>query len=262
MSTGILTLTTDYGGEGPYVAQMKGVILGLAPGTQMVDVSHAVSPQNIAEGAYLLSTLIDAFPPGTVHLAVVDPGVGTGRRPIAARIGDHWFVAPDNGLLSGVLSGRAADLIVELTNPALLRKTISATFHGRDIFAPAAAHLLNGGDARELGPALSQLVTLTHLEPGPEPGGILGRVIYRDHFGNLITNVDADMLAGRTWQVEIAGTTIHGLIRTYGDQRPGSLVALLGSSGRAEIAVVNGSAAATLGAVPGTPVRFRIENDR
>jgi S-adenosylmethionine hydrolase len=259
MRPGILTLTTDFGRDGPYVAQMKGVVLGLAPGTQIVDVSHEVSAQNIAEGAFLLSTIMDAFPRGTVHLAVVDPGVGTDRRPVAARIDGHWFVAPDNGLLSGVMPGRNVELIVELTNPAMRRNTVSATFHGRDIFAPAAAHLLNGGDALDLGPTVSHLVALPDFDPGMEPGCILGRVVYCDRFGNLITNVGAAMLAGQSWRVEIAGSIIHGLVRTYGDRQPGSLVAFLGSSDRAEVSVVNGNASALLGALPDTPVRFRIE---
>src|SRR5688572_6736094 len=142
MRPGILTLTTDFGSEGPYVAALKGVILGLAPGTQLVDVSHAISPQNILEGAFVLAALVDAFPAGTVHLAVVDPGVGTDRRLIAASVADQWFVLPDNGLLSGVLRNRAPTEIHEITNPEIRRATVSPTFHGRDILAPAAAHLL------------------------------------------------------------------------------------------------------------------------
>ncbi|WZO97096.1 SAM-dependent chlorinase/fluorinase [Isosphaeraceae bacterium EP7] len=262
MKPGILTLTTDFGSDGPYVAQMKGVVLGLAPSTQFVDVSHGISPQNIAEGAFVLSGLIDVFPAGTVHLAVVDPGVGTDRLPIAARIDGHWFVAPDNGLLGGLLTGRSVELIVELVNPALRRPVVSATFHGRDIFAPAAAHLLIGGDARELGPALTQLMSLPGLEPCEAPGGILGQVLYRDRFGNLITNVDARMLAGRAWRIEIAGTTIDSFAPTYGESLPGTLIALFGSTDRVEVAVVNGDAAALLGAGPGTPVRFRLETHR
>src|SRR5262245_12595230 len=133
---GILTLTTDFGTEAPYVAAMKGVVLGLAPGTQFVDVSHAIAPQNILEGAFVLAEVVDAFPPGTVHLGVVDPGVGTDRRLIAATVADQWFVLPDNGLITGVVWNRTPAGVWEITNPSIRRATVSATFHGRDILAP------------------------------------------------------------------------------------------------------------------------------
>src|SRR5690242_19030671 len=144
MSPGIVTVTTDFGIGGPYVAAVKGVILGLAPGTQLVDVSHTIAPQNILEGAFVLAGIVDAFPAGTVHLAVVDPGVGTDRRMIVAKVAEQWFVLPDNGLLSVVARSRAASGIWEIANPAIRRPKVSPTFHGRDIFAPAAAHLLRG----------------------------------------------------------------------------------------------------------------------
>src|SRR5262249_50136698 len=150
--------------------------------------------QNILEGAFVLASIVDTFPPGTVHLAVIDPGVGTDRRLIAARVADQWFVAPDNGLLSGVTRGRTPLEIRELANPGLRRPVVSHTFHGRDIMAPAAAHLLLGGEASELGPSLTKIVTLANFEPrehrqGDRAGGLLGEVLFRDPFGNLITNV-------------------------------------------------------------------------
>src|SRR4051812_28295024 len=140
--SGIVTLTTDFGVNGPYVAALKGILLSMAPGTQLVDVCHTISPQNILEGAFVLAGIVDAFPRGTVHLAVVDPGVGTDRRLIAVLLDDQWFVLPDNGLITGAARGRAVEGIWEIINPALRRPTVAPTFHGRDILAPAAAHLV------------------------------------------------------------------------------------------------------------------------
>jgi S-adenosylmethionine hydrolase len=257
---GILTLTTDFGTEGPYVAAMKGMVLRLAPGTQFVDVSHAVAPQNILEGAFVLAEVFDAFPPGTVHLAVVDPGVGTDRRLIAALVADHWVVLPDNGLITGVVRHHPPTGIWEITNPAIRRPQVSATFHGRDILAPAAAWLLRGGDPAELGPVRTKVVTLRNFVPSQDENGLVGEVIFRDTFGNLITNIAAEHLASAPpegWALEIAGTHIAGLARTYGEQPTGTLVALAGYSGWIEVAVVNGDAARQLSAGPGTTVWVR-----
>jgi S-adenosyl-L-methionine hydrolase (adenosine-forming) len=260
MRSGILTLTTDFGFEGPYVAAVKGIILGLAPGTQLIDVSHSISPQNILEGAFVLGGIIDAFPSGTVHLAVIDPGVGTDRRMVAALVDDQWFVLPDNGLLSGVLQGRRPFGIWEINNPMIRARARSTTFHGRDIMAPAAAHLLLGGDPTELGPETGKLVILANFAPRDDPQGLLGEVIFRDAFGNLITNVHSSRLGSdgpRSWLIEIGGTRIDDFCCTYGDRAPGSLVALAGSTGWIEIAVVNGDAARSLSAGPGTTVWFK-----
>lgn len=259
MRPAILTLTTDFGTEGLYVASVKGVVLGLAPDTQLVDVTHQVSPQNIREGAFLLAGLIDVFPKGTVHLAVVDPGVGTDRRLIAAAVADHWFVLPDNGLLTAVTRDRPPSGIWELVNPAYRRSPVSATFHGRDILAPAAAHLLQGGDPAELGPACTELVMLGAFEATAHADGFVGEVICRDAFGNLSTNIEAKRLhdaPAQDWTLEVAGTRIAGLGRTYADKAAGTLVALPGSTGWIEISVVNGDAGQALNVGPGTPVRL------
>ena len=261
-ASGIVTLTTDFGTHGPYVAAMKGIILGMAPRAVIVDVSHEIAPQNILEGAFVLSGVVDAFPLGTIHLAVVDPGVGTPRRLAAARAGGHWFVGPDNGLMSGVTRGRERDEAYQITNPAIFRPDVSATFHGRDILAPAAAHLLLGGSPSDLGPALDAFEVLPNLEPRDDGAGLVGEVVFRDAFGNLITNVSAERLAGHRWRVEVAGARIDGLCRTYGDRPIGSLVALVGSTRWVEIAVVNGDAARQLSAGPGTTVWFRRLLDR
>ncbi|HEV3122791.1 MAG TPA: SAM-dependent chlorinase/fluorinase [Isosphaeraceae bacterium] len=260
MAPAILTLTTDFGLDGPYVAAMKGIILGIAPGTQLVDVSHAISPQNVLEGAFVLAGILDSFPPGTVHLAVIDPGVGTERRLVAASVADQWFVLPDNGLLSGVILNKPAAGIWEITNPAIRSRTVSNTFHGRDIMAPAAAHLLRGGNPADLGAKTDKLITLTNFAPREDESGLVGEVIFRNAFGNLITNVRSDRLAAFTpgaWTLEIPGAKIQGLCRTYGDRPPGTLIALVGSTGWIEIAVVNGDAARLLTAGPGSTVWFR-----
>ncbi|MGO9466020.1 MAG: S-adenosyl-l-methionine hydroxide adenosyltransferase family protein [Isosphaeraceae bacterium] len=260
MNSGIVTLTTDFGLGGPYVAAIKGVLLGLAPGTQLVDVCHTISPQNILEGSFVLAGIVDVFPRGTVHLAVIDPGVGTERRLIAVSAADQWFVLPDNGLITGVVRRQPPAGVWEITNPALRRAVVSPTFHGRDILAPASAHLVRGGDSAELGPRREQFVTLRNFEPSADDHGFVGEVIFRDPFGNLITNVCDDRLGDsrrELWTIEIAGEHIHGIVRTYSDCPPGSLVALSGSSGWVEIAVVNGDAARQLTAGAGTTVWFR-----
>lgn len=260
----ILTLTSDFGRDGPYVAAMKGVVLGLAPDAVLVDVSHAIAPQNVLEGAFVLAGLADVFPAGTVHLAVVDPGVGTERKLLAVSVADQWFVAPDNGLLGGVVLGREVAGIWEISNPALWRTRVSSTFHGRDILAPAAAHLMLGRSPDELGPRCEKLITLTNFQPRLDENGIVGEVIFKDAFGNLITNVAASRLGGNsheTWLIELAGETINGLSRTYGDKPAGTVVALAGSSGWIEVAVVNGDAARSLTAGPGMTVWFRRKAD-
>ena len=260
MKPGILTLTTDFGIGGPYVAAMKGVLLGLAPDTQIVDVCHTISPQNILEGAFVLAGIVDAFPHGTVHLAVVDPGVGIDRRLVAARLAEQWFVLPDNGLITGIALNHPFQGIWEITNPALRRHVVSNTFHGRDILSPAAAHLVRGGDPAELGAPLSRLITLRNFEPMADDTSYVGEVIFRDTFGNLITNVNSTHLAGHPaddWVVEIAGERIEGLSRAYGEKPTGSLIALTGSSGWVEVAVVNGDAARHLTAGAGTTVWLR-----
>src|SRR6202044_2618000 len=146
------------------------------------------------EGGFVLAGIVDVFPAGTVHLAVIDPGVGTERRLIAVEVAEQWFVLPDNGLITGVVRGRTPTAIREITNPALRRSIVSATFHGRDILAPASAHLLRGGDPAELGPAREQFIKLRNFEPTADGHGFVGEVIFRDTFGNLITNINVEYL--------------------------------------------------------------------
>jgi S-adenosylmethionine hydrolase len=256
----IVTLTTDFGLSGPYVAAMKGILLGMVPGVQLVDVTHTISPQNILEGAFVLAAIVEAFPPGTVHLAVVDPGVGTERRLIAVSLAEHWFVLPDNGLITGVARGRRPAGIWEIANGCLARPTIAPTFHGRDILAPAAAHLVQGGDPGALGPVRTRFITLRNFDANFDTAGLIGEVLFRDTFGNLITNIARAQLGEtplKEWIVDVAGSRIDGLARTYGEQPGGTLVALIGSSGWVEVAVVNGDAAERLSIGPGATIWLR-----
>jgi S-adenosyl-L-methionine hydrolase (adenosine-forming) len=256
----ILTLTSDFGSHGSYVAAMKGVVLSAVPDAHLVDVSHSISPQSVVEAAFVLTGLVDAFPTGTVHLAVVDPGVGTARRLIAALMAGHWFVAPDNGLLSYVARDHDPTEVFEIENPMVRRPRVSNTFHGRDILAPAAAHLLLGRPASELGPPRHGILTLPAIEPRREGVDLLGEVIFRDSFGNLITNVPGDWIGGvplDSWRVEINGHETAAICRTYADHPPGTLVALVGSQGHLEISIVQGDASRYLNAGQGTTVWFR-----
>ncbi len=255
----ILTLTTDFGADGPYVAAMKGVILGHVPDARLVDVSHAIEPQNVREAAFVLSSIIDDFPRGTVHLAVVDPGVGTSRRALVVSAREQWFIGPDNGLVPLALrEDETLDARV-LVNPTIRRPRVSATFHGRDVFAPVAAYVLRGGPITELGPRAHDIVRLPAFTARQEERGLLGQVLFRDRFGNLITNVPAASLVGKpldSWTLSIGDESIAGISRTYGDHRPGTLIALGGSGGMIEVAVVQGDAATRLGAGPGAEVRL------
>ncbi len=265
MSRHLLTLTTDFGNDGPYVAALKGVVLGLAPDTQIVDVSHRITPQNILEGAFVLTSILDAFPAETVHLGVIDPGVGSDRRLAAVRVAGQWVVGPDNGLLGGVVRGRKVEGIWEITNPALRRPQVSNTFHGRDILAPAAAHLLNEGSPDDLGDRLKKVISLVNFDPRATETGFVGEIIFRDAFGNLVTNVQGTQLSGsspESWTIEIAGQKIRGLVQAYADRSPDDLIALVGSTGWVEIAVVNGDASRHLSAAQGTTVWFRREKTK
>ncbi len=255
MSRSIVTLITDFGQADGYVGTMKGVILGICPETVLVDISHEIQPQAVRQAAYVLSMAVPFFPPGTVHLVVVDPGVGSERRPIAVQTERFTCVAPDNGVLSLALAQDPARLAVHLSEPGYRLARVSATFHGRDIFAPAAAHLACGSDLHEMGPAISptELLTLSIAQPAPQPdGSSLGEILHVDRFGNLVTSIPSTVGNAR---VEISGLAIEGLSRTYADVEPGELVAYFGSSGYLEIAVRDGNAAERLAAKVGDAVR-------
>ena len=264
---GIVTLLTDFGVEDEYVAVMKGVILGIAPRARFVDITHAISPQAIPEGAYVLQSAWRYFPAGTIHVAVVDPGVGTGRRAIAVAMPEAVFLGPDNGLLAPVLEdgrdqwGNSVEA-VELDERSFWLPEISSTFHGRDIFAPVAAHLLNGVPLGELGRRASAIQPAAVPSPRRDAeGALLGEIVHVDHFGNCISNITRRHLhdAGLTTDlhVEIAGRRVHGLLPTYSAGPADTPIALIGSAGRLEVAVRDGSASQALGIAARDSLRVR-----
>jgi S-adenosyl-L-methionine hydrolase (adenosine-forming) len=257
MTVPIITLLTDFGLEDTYVASMKGVILEGCPNARLVDVSHLVPPQDVCAGAYLLASCYRDFPPGTIHLAVVDPGVGTDRRGLVLKADHYYFVGPDNGLFSWVLHEAAVWEAYSLERTEFWRATVSKTFHGRDIFAPVAAHLGMGVPVQAFGPPCTpKLAPWTDAtQTGAE---ILGQIIHIDHFGNAVTNVTRTTLerfaSPSSLAVGIGGLTLVPIVETYGDQETGRVVALIGSSNRLEIAVNQGHAAKTCGIRRGDPV--------
>ncbi len=250
----LITLSTDFQTQDGYVGAMKGVIWSILRDAQIADITHQIQPQNVLQGAFTLNRSLPYFPPETVHIAVVDPGVGTARRPIAARVGNFYVVGPDNGLFSLLFERFEPVEIYHLTNPAYWLADMSNVFHGRDIFAPSGAHLARGVPLAELGTPISDPVML-HL-PVPEqiPGGWQGEVIQVDAFGSLGTNLDASHLPDGPAVVKIAGAEIRGISRTFGERPEGELVALIDSDHQLAVGVVNGNAAARLNAGPGTKV--------
>ncbi len=244
----IITLLTDFGPADGYVGEMKGVLFSLAPGATLVDVSHDVPPGDVVAASYVLGRVWRAFPPGTVHLAVVDPGVGTSRRALAVEAAGHGFVAPDNGLLSDVFAAAEAR-VVSLPIPA----AASRTFHGRDVFAPAAARLASGAPLRELGEAVSNLVHLPPRKLLREGAELVGQIIHVDRFGTLITNLPgADVAPGTAVQLANRALVLRS---TFADVQSGEAVAFVGSGGTVEIAVRGGRADVVLGLSRGVEVR-------
>jgi S-adenosylmethionine hydrolase len=255
----IITLTTDFGEGSRYVAAMKGVILSINPQVRVVDLSHAVPPQDIRAGAIVLAEAAPLFPANTIHVAVVDPGVGTKRPLVYARIGSQQYVAPDNGLLGRLAYGERPTKIIRIENSALWLPKISTTFHGRDIMAPVAARLSLGLAPDELGPPLERLTELPWPEAQRVATHIDGEVIEVDSFGNLITNITRAMLKGVPTDESVSVTCdehqTQGIFATYSDQPAMTLVALFGSSDRLELAIVEDNASAMLGVKKGAAVR-------
>jgi S-adenosylmethionine hydrolase len=258
----LISLITDFGTQDEYVGVLKAVILGIDPAAVPIDVSHAVDPQDVAQAAFLLQSAYVHFPAGSIHLVVVDPGVGTPRDILVLERDGHRFVAPDNGVLTLVMEGGAAR-VRRLENPAWRRDPVSPTFHGRDIMAPAAALLSRGADPVGAGIEIAPdaVVRLTDLRARPTVAGVEGRVVQIDRFGNLITNIDHGLFeaAATSGSLEICvgHRTLRGVRRTYADGTPGDPIALVGSRGTLEVAVCSGSAERELHVGKGAPVRVR-----
>jgi hypothetical protein len=258
----VVALLTDFGRLDHYAGAMKGAILSACPEATIVDVTHEVPAHDVAAGALALEAAYRYFPAGTVFAAVVDPGVGSERRPIAARAGRWLFVGPDNGLFTHVLEADRSARVRLIANPRLMRVPPSAVFHGRDIFGPVAGHLAGGVALDEVGPAVSDPVRLEHPSRTRTEDGWTGAVVHVDRFGNLTTNLlESDLAAlgeGRLDALEVRlGSEILPLVRSYSDVAPGRPCALVGSSGRLEIAVRLGRAAALPGAGEGARVVVR-----
>jgi S-adenosylmethionine hydrolase len=257
----IITLTTDFGEGSRYVATMKGVILSINPEATLVDVSHSVPAQDIRAGAIVLAETARWFPPGTIHIGVVDPGVGSARRIIYAEIGSQHFVVPDNGLLSRLAACEKPNKVLGVENSAFWLSNVSATFHGRDIIAPVAARLTMGLNPDELGRPVEHIVELPWPEVQQVANRIDGEVVEVDSFGNLITNITKKMLEGVPRSDSVVITCdeheTQGIFATYSDQPTMTFMAHVGSTGRLELAVVDENASAMLGVSVGAPVIVR-----
>jgi len=253
----IITLTTDFGTHDWFVGTMKGVVLGINSRVRLVDLCHEIPPGDIRAGAFALRASYRFFPAGTIHLVVVDPGVGSARKAIAAKTGRYCFIGPDNGVLSWALTQEKIVAVHELRNAAFFLRPVSRTFHGRDVFAPAAAHVSRGVPLRKLGPEVHDFVRLPWPEARQEEGCVKGEVVYVDRFGNAITNIDAgelEVLGSTELEVLRRKKSICSVADSYGSVPAGKAVAVLGSSGFLEIAVNRGNASTELGLQVGTAI--------
>lgn len=263
----VITLMTDFGIKDGTVGVMKGVIWGICPTAQISDLSHIIQAQNIREAAYIFARSIPYFPKGSVNIVVVDPGVGTQRRPMAARIRDWFYVGPDNGTITGLLEraeiqGWSCEF-VELDRKKYWLPNVSFVFHGRDIFAPVAAHLASGVPLQELGTSFTYPVRVDLPKPVQTEHGWRGEVIHIDHFGNLASNIRIEHLGESIMDmdkliVRLKDIQINGLVNTFGERPVGELIALMGSTGNLGISVVNGNAAASLGVKVGDEISVTI----
>lgn len=265
MSSPLITLLTDFGLQDGYVASMKGVILGICPDAKLIDITHLIAPQNVRSAAFVLYSSYEYFPEAAIHLTVVDPGVGTERAAIAIRAGSCFFVGPDNGVFSLALKKQTWWEARKLENSDFRKRPLSSTFHGRDLFAPAAAHIARGVPFDALGPTCDPAVT-EWSEPIIDKGEIQGEVIHIDRFGNAITNVMLETLETRgpvkKWTVKAGNTVLDSIELTYGSVGAGEALALGGSNGFIEVAVNGGNAASELGLAQGTCVSFRLLRSR
>ena len=254
----IVTLTTDFGLADPFVGIMKGVALGVAPDAQLVDITHDIRAYDIQEAAFIIDSTYRYFPGGTVHVIVVDPAVGSARRPIAATANGHIFVAPDNGVLSCVLQAdptAPSASVYWINNRSLFLNSVSQTFHGRDIFAPVAAHLARGTPIESVGPRIVDFVKKALPKPRPQGDRLLGTVLRVDKFGNIVTNLRRHHL-GRDFSIRVAGLSITRLCSSFSEAEPGEFFAIEGSTGYIELALNQGSAADRLNVARGAEIEL------
>jgi S-adenosylmethionine hydrolase len=255
VSTSLLTLTTDFGDASPYIAAMKGVILGVNPAARLIDLTHQIPPQDVRYAAYFLANSVPFFPAGTMHVVVVDPGVGSERAILYGEVAGQRVLAPDNGCLCALFADTGPPTIIRHVRASRFwRPVVSPTFHGRDIFAPVAGHLSLGLNPARLGPSVSDWIRLEIPQPMVTKYGIEGEVAFIDPFGNLISNIPAELVVQRPGVLRIGKRTVHKLawVSCYAEAKPGELAALFSSNGKLEVAVVQGNAARRLGARVGT----------
>jgi S-adenosylmethionine hydrolase len=251
----LITLTTDFGTRDGFVAQMKGAILGINPRARLIDVTHDIEPFSVLEGALVLKGISPHFPSGTIHLAVVDPGVGSKRRGIVLRTEKQTYVGPDNGLFSLIMADNRACKMREIQNPDYMLPEPHPTFHGRDIFASTASHLSAGKPFEDVGPLVYDPIMLSIPTVKENAEGLEGSVIYVDRFGNLASNIDKTKLSKIVGTVCVGNVTIQGLSRYFGEAPEGQAMALINSFGLLEIAINQGNAAQALGIGKDEPVR-------
>jgi hypothetical protein len=261
--SGIVTLITDFGLEAEYAGAMKGAILSANPRCQVVDITHQIPAGDILRASFVLKNSSPYFPDGTVHTVVVDPGVGTRRRPLILHKGRHFFIGPDNGVFNGVLSEPGKYTGYEIIREDFFRKPLSATFHGRDLFGPVAGHLAAGLPPQKFGPRVSNFAEAKWTRPEGRGDRLTGRILWVDPFGNLLTNISREefglVLAQRDWRISGKGWRIEALSKTYGEGKPKKPLALFGSSGYLELAVNQGRAVERLGMKPGDPLVIRLK---
>jgi S-adenosylmethionine hydrolase len=258
----IVTLLTDFGTKDHYVASIKGVILSINPECLLIDISHHVNRHDAREGAFLLANAYSFFPKGTIHLSVVDPGVGGTRKPILLVTQNHFFIGPDNGLFTFIAQKEEVKQIVVLTEEQYFLPKVSKTFHGRDLFAPVAAHLSSGIKPGAFGYTINEIKRLQFQKPIIKEGKLLGEILHIDTFSNLVSNIDEEILFGFTkgqpFVIRVGNKTIHGLKKGYWEGRQGQLIALLGSGGFLEISVREANAQRMLKVKKGDPIEIRI----
>ncbi len=258
----IITLTTDFGLQDHYVSAMKAVMLGIAPDVRFVDVSHEIPAQDIMAGAWVVKNTAFLYPPGTVHLVVVDPGVGTSRHPIALKIRDQYFVGPDNGIFSLLFKEYEYEAY-KLNNSTYWAQGLSNTFHGRDVFAPVSAHLSTGVSLDEVGEPIDDLVTYHWAVPIADKDGLQGWVVHIDRFGNLITNISdeliEDHLKRKSVKIYVGNTMLDKVVSTFGDVEEGEPAAFIGSSGMLEIGINKGNAARMLSVDKGAQISIVLQ---